>query len=305
MTPHPGTAVVVLTADTVPAAALPLLRTATRVYVGGGVDVALGDGPLPVDLADEVADHPVVILTDDPAYTLPGAPVYRTEGAGLVRAVRVMDTLRSPGGCPWDADQTHESLRQYLVEEAYELLDAIDDGDRTALREELGDVLLQVLFHARVAADAADDPFDIDDVATALVDKLVSRHPHVFANGPAVWDAQTQQTRWDELKQQEKQRTSSVDGVAMGQPAVALAAKLVHRAGKAGFPADLVPEGDSIGEQLFTLAARARLTGRDPEHDLREVARRFADQVRAAEKSAKAAGVELTAEAWRAHWPSA
>ncbi|GAA2970536.1 MazG family protein [Actinokineospora diospyrosa] len=305
MTPHPGTAVVVLTATTLPAAALPLLRTATRVYAGGGVDVALGDGPLPADVADEAANHPVVVLTDDPAYSLPGAPVYRTAGAALVRAAQVMDTLRSPGGCPWDAEQTHESLRRYLVEEAYELLDAIDDGDRAALLEELGDVLLQVLFHARLAADAADDPFDVDDVATALVRKLVSRHPHVFADGPAVWDAQTQENRWDELKQQEKRRSSSVDGVAMGQPAVALAVKLVQRAGKAGLPADLVPAGDSVGERLFTLAAQAQLAGRDPEHDLREVARRFADQVRAAEKSAKAAGVELTADAWRAHWPPA
>ncbi|GAA3061069.1 MazG family protein [Actinokineospora globicatena] len=299
MTQQPGTAVVVLTATTVPVSALPLLRTASHVYTHGGVDPALGDGPVPPEVPAGS-----VILTDDPAFTLTGAPTHRTPGAALIRAAQVMDTLRSPGGCPWDADQTHESLRQYLVEEAYELLDAIDDGDRPALREELGDVLLQVLFHARVASDDTADPFDIDDVATALVDKLVSRHPHVFADGPAVWDAETQQGRWDELKQQEKQRDSSVDGVAMGQPALALAAKLVHRAGKAGFPADLVPEGESVGERLFALAARARVDGRDPEHDLREVARGFADRVRSAEKSVKAAGVELTAEAWRAHWPA-
>ncbi|SES10979.1 MazG family protein [Actinokineospora terrae] len=302
MTPHPGTAVVVLTATTLPASALPLLRAASHVYVAGGVDPALGDGPLPPDVS---TDAPIVLLTDDPTYSLPGVPVYRTSGAGLILAAQVMDTLRSPGGCPWDAEQTHESLRQYLVEESYELLDAIDESDRAALQEELGDVLLQVLFHARIASEDPTAPFTIDDVATALVDKLVSRHPHVFADGPAVWDAETQQGRWDELKQQEKQRSSSVDGVAMGQPAVALAAKLVQRAGKAGFPADLLPEGESVGSQLFALAARARLSGVDPEQELREVARGFADRVRAAEKSARAAGVELGAEGWRAHWGSA
>ncbi|WP_026422779.1 MazG family protein [Actinokineospora inagensis] len=296
-----GAAVVVLTAATVPAAAVPLIRSATHVYTTPGVDPALGD-PVPDGLT---AADPVVVLTDDPASVdLPGAPVYLTRGAALIAAAEVMDVLRSPGGCPWDADQTHESLRQYLVEEAYELLDAIDDGDRAALREELGDVLLQVLFHARVAQDDADDPFTVDDVATGLVAKLVSRHPHVFADGPDVGDAETQQSRWDELKQQEKRRDSSVDGVAMGQPAVALVAKLVQRATRAGFPADLVPQGDSVGDRLFTLAARSRLDGRDPEHDLRESARRFADRIRATEKAAKAEGADLTLpETWRAFWP--
>src|SRR5919198_2822751 len=122
----------------------------------------------------------------------------RPPGAGLLDAAAVMDRLRSPGGCPWDAEQTHESLRQYLVEECFELLEAIEEGDRAALREELGDVLLQVLFHARVAAEDAADPFDVDEVADALVDKLVGRHPHVFAGGdPAVRDARSQERRWE------------------------------------------------------------------------------------------------------------
>src|SRR5919198_4050849 len=129
----------------------------------------------------------------------------RPPGAGLLDAAAVMDRLRSPGGCPWDAEQTHESLRQYLVEECYELLEAIEDGDRAALREELGDVLLQVLFHSRVAQESPDDPFSIDDVAAELVAKLVGRHPHVFAGGdPAVRDARSQENRWEQLKQQEK-----------------------------------------------------------------------------------------------------
>ena len=147
-------------------------------------------------------------------------------GMALLDAVAVMDRLRSPGGCPWDAEQTHESLLPYLIEECYELYQAIEDGDGAAMREELGDVLLQVLFHARVAAEGS---FDIDDVAADLVAKLVGRHPHVFAGTERIDTAERQEHRWEELKRSEKQRDSSVDGVPHGQPAVALAAKLVSR----------------------------------------------------------------------------
>ena len=140
-----------------------------------------------------------------------GAP----RGAALLDAVAVMDRLRSPGGCPWDAEQTHESLLPYLVEECYELYQAIEDGDGTAVREELGDVLLQVLFHARVAADG-EWSFDIDDVAGGLVAKLVGRHPHVFAGSERIDTAERQEHRWEELKRAEKQRDSSVDGVPLG-----------------------------------------------------------------------------------------
>ncbi|WP_018683282.1 MazG family protein [Actinokineospora enzanensis] len=310
MTPHPGTAVVLVGGGTVPAAALPLLRSAKRVYVAGTADPALGDGPLPGSALDELAGSAVVVVADDLAEVAElveaGVPVYRAPGVGLLSAMRVMDTLRSPGGCPWDAEQTHDSLRQYLVEEAYELLDAIEDGDRAALREELGDVLLQVLFHARVAEEHPQDPFDVDEVAEALVTKLVGRHPHVFAGGdPAVRDAATQEHRWEELKQREKRRESCVDGVAMGQPAVALAAKLAQRTRRAGLPADLLPAGDEPGERLFALAAEARLAGRDPEDELRLVARSLAARVRAAEVSARAAGLDparMGHDDWRAHW---
>src|SRR5689334_9663453 len=203
-----------------------------------------------------------------------------------------MDRLRSPGGCPWDAEQTHESLRQYLVEETFELLEAIEDGDRAAMREELGDVLLQVLFHARVAAEHASDAFTVDDVAAELVAKLVGRHPHVFAGGDsAVRDSSSQQVRWEELKQAEKQRESSVDGVALGQPAVALAAKLAQRTKRAGFPVDLLPEGDDSATTLFVVAALAKLAGEDPETELRAVARTFAANVRAAETAARLEGI--------------
>ena len=239
-------------------------------------------------------------------------PVPRDRG-GLAAAVEVMDRLRSPGGCPWDAEQTHDSLRRYLVEECYELLDAIADGDRGALREELGDVLLQVLFHARVAQEDPADPFDIDDVADALVAKLVGRHPHVFAGGdPAVHDAVSQERRWEELKGAEKQRESCMDGVPLGQPALALAAKLTLRATRAGLPVELLPAATpgSVGadaDSLFAVAAAARLAGGDPEDELRARCLRFAADVRAAERAARAAGVAPTAmdaDTWHRFWPT-
>jgi XTP/dITP diphosphohydrolase len=291
-----------------PAAALPALRSATAVYAGEGVALefwsSLGiDGPAPA----VVEDGAVVITTSADAY--PDARVITTPeplGAALLDAAAVMHRLRSPGGCPWDAEQDHLSLRQYLLEETFELLEAIEDGDRAAMREELGDVLLQVLFHARVAAEDPDDPFDVDAVATELVAKLVGRHPHVFeGHDPAVHDATSQQHRWEELKQAEKQRESSVDGVALGQPAVALAAKLVQRTKRAGFPVDLLPEGDDTGTTLFAVTALAKLAGEDPETELRQVCRRFATNVREAEAKARAEGREsLAVEDWRRFWPS-
>jgi len=163
-----------------------------------------------------------------------GAP--EPTGARLLDVVTVMDRLRSPGGCPWDAEQTHASLRGYLLEEAHEAYDAIVDDDAAGMREELGDVLLQVVFHARVAAEA--DPgrrFDIDDVAGDLVDKLVRRHPHVFGDaGPR--DVAAVEAGWEEIKQAEKQRRSPTEGVSRSQPAAAWGAALVRRAGRAGLP---------------------------------------------------------------------
>ncbi len=204
--------------------------------------------------------------------------------SALADAVRVMDRLRSPGGCPWDADQTHDSLRRYLVEECYELLQALEDGDHGAIEEELGDVLLQVLFHARIASERAPDEggFDIEDVAAALVDKLVRRHPHVFGEEAPLRSAADQQTRWDELKKQEKGRSSVVAGVALGQPAVALAAKLGARAARAGIDIP-PPSGDSAAEQIFRIAYAAGAGGQDPESDLRAVARVHAAALAAAD----------------------
>ncbi|MCE6994402.1 MazG family protein [Saccharothrix sp. S26] len=305
------TVVVVGAAPVLPAAALPALRGAAAVYAGEGVDAAQWSAvPVSEYVPGGVVGEVVLITTnpDEPVareLVAAGAAVVRTPGVPLVEAAAVMDRLRSPGGCPWDAEQDHKSLRQYLVEETYELLDAIEDGDRAALREELGDVLLQVLFHARIAAEDAREPFGIDEVAGDLVAKLVGRHPHVFEGGdPAVRDATSQQHRWEELKQVEKRRESSVDGVAMGQPAVALAGKLAQRVARAGFPVELLPDGDDVGATLFVVAALAKLGGDDPETELRVVARRFEADVRAAEKAARAAGVErLTAQDWREYWP--
>ena len=324
-----------------PAAAMPVLRTAGVVYAGQDVPEEIRqalDARSPGSPADLLAEtSPVLLATtpDDPMATAlceAGATVITTPepaGARLLDAVAVMDTLRSPGGCPWDAAQTHDSLRQYLVEETYELLEAIEDGDRKALREELGDVLLQVLFHARLAAEHPTDSFDADSVAADLVDKLVGRHPHVFAadeSGAEDLDGElldNHDRRWDELKQAEKRRESSVDGVALGQPAIALAAKLAHRAAKAGLPAELFPVGlpdgsrsvtdvfaavndDGTGATLFTVAALARLAGEDPEAELRRVARAFATRVRQAEQAAKQGGADpaaLSADDWRRYWP--
>lgn len=127
-------------------------------------------------------------------------------GARLLDAVAVMDRLRSPGGCPWDASQTHATLVPYAREEVEELVEAIESGDLAHVREELGDVLLQVLFHARVAEDAAEGPFDIDDVAAGLVDKLVRRHPHVFADGDASTPEEVE-AAWAQIKAAERAGT--------------------------------------------------------------------------------------------------
>lgn len=210
----------------------------------------------------------------------------RAEGAALLDAVATMDQLRSPGGCPWDAEQTHRSLLRYLIEECYELAEAIEDGDPAAMVEELGDVLLQVLFHARIAAERGpgEGGFDIDDVARGLVDKLVRRHPYVFGGPGEVADLTPaeQQVRWDELKRAEHERPSALDGVALGQPAAALAGKLGARSRKYGVDVPL-PSGGSVGERLFRLAFAAGADGEDPEQALRDVARAHADAMRAAE----------------------
>jgi XTP/dITP diphosphohydrolase len=228
-------------------------------------------------------------------------------GAHLIDLVATMDRLRVE--CPWDARQTHASLAPHLLEEPYEALEAFESGDEQAFREELGDVLLQVVFHARIAAERHDGTgFTIDDVADGIVDKLVRRHPHVFGD-VTVSGADEVKRNWDAIKRDEKKiraqrhgaarhdAPSVLDGVPFGQPALALAAQLQRRAQRAGVPEDLARlDGDSgsgdpdesgpdIGRELFRLVARAREVGRDPEMELRAAARRYRDLVRGWERS--------------------
>jgi XTP/dITP diphosphohydrolase len=230
---------------------------------------------------------------------LPGAQ--ELPGAHLLDLVSIMDTLRV--SCPWDREQTHASLVRYLLEEAYEAVETVEDGDPAALREELGDVLLQVLFHARIAAEraAVEGGFTIDDVADTLAAKLIRRHPHVFGS-TAVSSAADVNRNWEEIKKAERSQRSAaagggapsvLDGVPFGQPALSLAAQLQRRAERAGMPGDSFaagePHGDGgageIGEELMRVVARAQATGLDPELELRAAARRFAERVRSWERS--------------------
>ena len=259
----------------------------------GGTVVLLTTGDADADLVRALATRSVrsgVVLEQ-----VHGS--YDPPGARLLDVVAVMDRLRSPGGCPWDARQTHTSLMPYLLEEAYEAYQALEDGDLVDLREELGDVLLQVAFHSRLAQEG-EQPWSIDDVAGDLVDKLVRRHPHVFAGG----SADDLEGSWEALKAAEKGRTSVTDGVPLSQPALSLAAKLQKRAGRLGAP---VPSAEGLGGELWALVARCREVGLDPEVELRRVARDYRDRLAAAEASALAEGrepSELTPREWEERW---
>ncbi|MFF1378508.1 nucleoside triphosphate pyrophosphohydrolase [Streptomyces sp. NPDC058308] len=208
---------------------------------------------------------------------------YDLPGARLLDVVQVMDRIRAE--CPWSSQQTHKGLAKYAIEEAYELVEAIEEGDRTELREELGDVLLQVVFHARIAEEGGpgedDEPFSVDDVAGGIVEKLIHRHPHVFGDDTARTPEDVK-AHWLRTKAQEKRRTSVTEGIPLGQPGLALAAKLASRVRTAGLEVD-VPTGDGVGYELLDLALRAESEGVDPEAALRAAARAYRDAVRAAE----------------------
>ncbi len=257
-----------------------------------------------------VADGDVVWLPepgDDPPVPA-GARLLRGSadllGAHLLDLVATMDRLRVE--CPWDARQTHQTLAPHLLEEPYEALDALESGDEQAFCEELGDVLLQVVFHARIAAERDDGTsFTIDDVADGIVAKLVRRHPHVFAD-VTVSGAEDVKRNWDEIKREEKKEKaersgipvtpadppSALDGVPFGQPALALAAQLQRRAARAGVPEDLIRldgldgSGAEIARELFRLVARTRAQELDPETELRAAARRYFELVRDWERTA-------------------
>lgn len=243
-------------------------RTVVVVATGEG-DPALTDGLARLAGSGRVAMPDLELLPA--SYDLPGAR--------LLDLVQVMDRIRAE--CPWSSQRTHEGLAKYAIEEAYELVEAIEDGDREELREELGDVLLQVVFHARIAEEDADAPFSVDDVAGTIVAKLIHRHPHVFGDETATTPEEVRE-HWLRTKAAEKQRTSVTEGVPLGQPGLALGAKLASRVRTAGLPAPL-PSGEGIGYELLALAARAEAEGTDPEAALRAAARAYRDAIREVE----------------------
>lgn len=234
-------------------------------------------------------------MTDTAASTPAASSAAATTSAPtrLDELVAITARLRGPGGCPWDADQTHESLVQYLVEEAYELIEAIETGDRDAMLEELGDVLYQVLFHADIAAHTPGEGFDIQDVAESMTRKMVGRHPHVFGGDRTAETADDVVGFWDELKKREKPaRTSVLDGIPQGMPSLALADKLLGRAEKVGL-LDLGEAGgvqvgseDELGPLLLAIVASAKAQGLDAERALRSTLRELQGEIREQEASA-------------------
>ncbi len=215
-----------------------------------------------------------------------------TTDSYLLELVAVMDRLRSPGGCPWDAEQTHESLLEYLVEETYETVEAIELKDRAGLREELGDVLLQVVFHSRIAQEDPDDPWNIEDVARGIVEKLILRHPHVFIEG----DYPDSHLNWHERKAKEKGRDSVTDGIPHQLPALLLAAKVISRSKRlkesieptsqrvrAEELASHLHTQEEFGDFLLELTSLARDRQWDGEAALRQAVRRRVSEVRTLE----------------------
>jgi len=270
------------------------LPAARPVHAGEDAPVLLSSDP----------GHPAVTARLAAGARLISAPE-TPRGERLVDAVAMMDKLRTAG--PWESEQTHDSLRKFLLEETYELLDAVQRGNADQLREELGDVLLQVLFHARIAEDAPQLPFTIDDVATTLMRKLGNRVPGVLAGQPISLEDQLSQ--WEERKAAEKSRNSVMDDVHTGQPALALAQKVIERAGRAGVPAELIPAE-------ITMVSVSGDT--DAESSLRTAVLEFVDTVRGVERTIAATRREddvpeefdvaplgeVTEQEWRTHWPS-
>lgn len=243
---------------------------------------------------------------------------------GFDELVRIMSVLRAPDGCPWDREQTHMTLRRHLVEEAYEALSAIESGVDAEIRDELGDVLLQVVFHAQIASE--EGRFDIDDVADAIVTKLRRRHPHIF--GDAVADTADEVVeRWDAIKRTEKPDTGLLDGIAPALPALTYAEKISRRAVSVGFEWATVedvwdkvheeidelketapgsPEAeDELGDLLFTVVNVGRKMGVDPEQALRGTCAKFIRRFTVMERVAAEQGqdlVEMDIEDMEALW---
>ena len=257
------------------------------------------------------SDEPASDAPETLAHVPDGAVPSSRHGDRLLDLVRVMARLRGPGGCPWDREQTHASLARHLLEETHETLDAIDAGDRDRLREELGDVLLQVVFHAQMAAD--DRAWDVDDVAQGIVEKLIRRHPHVFGD-VEVADADEVLVNWERIKADEKGHRPLEDDIPETLPALARASKVQRRAAGWGFEwrsvdsalealRDEVGELEShtdednaeqeIGDVLFATVSVARKLGVDPESALRRTVRGFAERYERFAKLAEERGVDL------------
>lgn len=204
----------------------------------------------------------------------------------LIRLREVMDKLRSPGGCPWDAEQDHASLLKYLLEESYEFIESVENNDRDAMQEELGDLLLQVYFHSRMAEEDAKQPFNIEDVAKSVADKLIRRHPHVFA-GEVVDSSADVLENWEKQKAAEKGRTSAIDGVPLAQPALPLATKVLYRLKKLNYDLSVSEpiklkddvDQDQFGQILLGLITQAVDKGLDPEAALRQATKELIVQI--------------------------
>lgn len=254
----------------------------TFVWVAGDAD----DVDLTEQLAGHVVNGPGQVDADEPVVEiLVGS--FDPAGARLLDLVEVMDRLRRE--CPWDQEQTHETLVRYLLEETYETVDAIESGDRGHLVEELGDLLLQVAFHARIAAEHPDEPFTLDDVAGQVVEKLIRRHPHVFAD-VAVEGVADVESNWETIKSTEKQRASAMDEIPLGLPALSLAAKVVSRTLRSGGVPSVAVSAESaydetaLGDALFALSVAATAAGLDPEQALRRRVAAEMDHVRSGEQ---------------------
>jgi XTP/dITP diphosphohydrolase len=254
----------------------------TTWWVGPEGDHAIARAVADLVAARAAQDNPVELEIMHGSWDVPGAR--------LLDVVATMDRLRSPGGCPWDAQQNHRTLATYLLEEAYEAFQAIEDDDSRGLQEELGDVLLQVVFHARLAEELPpDERWSIDDVAAVLVDKLVRRHPHVF-DGLAVADADEVNDNWEAIKAAERGEGSALANVPLAAPALTLAATLQRKAARTGWSDDpaasldqalaaftATPTAPLAGEVMWALVAAMRAAGIDPEAALRARSRVFRD----------------------------
>ena len=204
----------------------------------------------------------------------------------LIRLREVMDKLRSPGGCPWDAEQDHTSLLKYLLEESYEFIESVESNDREAMQEELGDLLLQIYFHSRMAEEDAKQPFNIEDVAKSVADKLIRRHPHVFA-GEVLDSSADVLENWERQKAAEKGRTSAIDGVPLAQPALPLATKVLYRLKKLNYDLSVSEpiklkddvDQDQFGQILLGLITQAVDKGLDPEAALRQATKELIVQI--------------------------